>query len=66
MNFETWEGSFSAVSTPVSAKKYLLKNFWRDLQDLHTFAHCTFGIQLKNHENRFWQASIASLQPQNS
>ena len=34
----TLRGSFSAVSTPIFASKYLLESFWRDLQDLHAFA----------------------------
>ena len=44
---ETLEGSFSALSTPIFATKYIqiliLQHFWmifRDLQDLHLF--CTF------------------------
>ena len=42
------------------ASKYSFESSWRDLQDLHlcVFTHvCTFGIQSKNHEKRFWQAS---------
>ena len=31
-------GSFSAVSTPIFARKYSLESSWRDLQDLHAFA----------------------------
>ena len=35
---QTLRGSFSAVSTPIFASKYLLESSRRDLQDLHTFA----------------------------
>ena len=35
---QTSRGSFSAVSTPIFARKYSLESSWRDLQDSHTFA----------------------------
>jgi len=35
---ETWEGSFSAVSTPQIARVGAFFSIFRDLQDLHSFA----------------------------
>ena len=51
--WQTLRGSFSAVSKPNFASKYSLE-FTRSTRFTR---FCTFGIQLKNHEKRFWQAS---------
>ena len=37
-NYQTLEGSFSPVSTPISATKYSFCRVFQDLQDLQSFA----------------------------
>ena len=50
---QTLRGSFSAVSTPSSARKYSFESSWRDLRDLHACAPLNIQNFSKSSSNVF-------------
>ena len=60
----TQKRSFSPVSKPIFATKYVLESSWRDLSDLYSFAHLDSRLETTKNASSQSHPGEAPLRPQ--